>query len=526
MADYRELAAALGGGYGQDTGPITPDTLATLRNGKKASASDLLGMLKAIGSGSLSNLESLVRGGVAQIPGAGGDLEGLARMGINKAFGAGGVNVSPTPVLPTTTDILGMMPRNTAARPESAGMEELGGYMSPAFGKIAKPAMTQYAKLAGQEINAAMTGQPTRSLLGTITPKPLQLDVYHGTPHTLPPTPRNPLGEFDASKIGTGEGAQAYGYGIYTAEAPDVAKGYAHRLGSNLIMVDGKPMDFNDPVHLAASILSDPNNAGLPAKNLASAIRYDPKGIVPFGAESKAEEIAKVLESGNIPKFTNQKGNLYKVDLPDEKIATMLDWDKPVSQQKNVVDALRNEAEQKVKSNLLVNIENDIRSQLPAQDIGNDYMALFGDQNIAINQDIRQQALDKLNKLDLKPLINQELDSFKTPDMTWDMSGRDLYELLSKRNGSPQQASNLLQSQGIAGIKYLDEMSRGSTGAGKWKLKFANGDEKIYNFKPNDDLLQNMGATAEPIGTRNFVVFPNEEKSMTILERNAEKSAK
>jgi hypothetical protein len=98
-------------------------------------------MLKAIGSGSLSNLESLVRGGVAQVPGAGGDLEGLARMGINKAFGAGGVNVSPTPVLPTTTDILGMMPRATAPRPETAGMEELGGYMSPATAKLAGKAI-------------------------------------------------------------------------------------------------------------------------------------------------------------------------------------------------------------------------------------------------------------------------------------------------------------------------------------------------------------------------------------------------
>jgi hypothetical protein len=177
MADYRDLAIALGGGYGQDTGPITADTLATLRNGKTASASDLLGMLKAIGSGSLSNFESLVRGGVAQVPGAGGDLEGLARMGINKAFGAGGVNVNPTPVLPTTTDILGMMPRKTAVRPESAGMEELGGYMAPAFGKVAKPAVTGYAKLAGQEINAAMTGQPTRSLLGDITPKPKKIFI-------------------------------------------------------------------------------------------------------------------------------------------------------------------------------------------------------------------------------------------------------------------------------------------------------------------------------------------------------------
>ena len=140
MADYRDLAAALGG-YGQDTGGITPDTLATLRNGKTASASDLLGMLKAIGSGSLSNLESLVRGGVAQIPGTAGDLEGLARMGINKAFGAGGVNVNSTPVMPTTTDILGMMPRVTATRPETSGMEELGGYMAPATAKVAGKAI-------------------------------------------------------------------------------------------------------------------------------------------------------------------------------------------------------------------------------------------------------------------------------------------------------------------------------------------------------------------------------------------------
>jgi hypothetical protein len=141
MADYRDLAAALGGGYGQDTGGITPDTLITLKGGKKATASDLLGMIKEIGVGSLSNLESLVRGGVAQIPGAGGDLEGLARMGINKAFGAGGVNVNPTPILPTTTDILGMMPRKTAARPETAGMEELGGFMAPATAKLAGKAI-------------------------------------------------------------------------------------------------------------------------------------------------------------------------------------------------------------------------------------------------------------------------------------------------------------------------------------------------------------------------------------------------
>lgn len=40
--------------------------------------------------------------------------------------------------------------------------------------------------------------------------------VYHGSPHKFD--------KFDSSKIGTGEGAQAYGHGLYLAEAPSVAK--------------------------------------------------------------------------------------------------------------------------------------------------------------------------------------------------------------------------------------------------------------------------------------------------------------
>ena len=53
-----------------------------------------------------------------------------------------------------------------------------------------------------------------------------QMTAYHGTPHTFPGTAENPLGEFDPTKIGTGEGAQAYGHGLYFAENEDVAKEY------------------------------------------------------------------------------------------------------------------------------------------------------------------------------------------------------------------------------------------------------------------------------------------------------------
>jgi len=175
MADYRALAQALDP-YAMDTGGITPDTLKALQTINKSP--NLLGMIGDIGRGGLSNLESLVRGGVAQVPGTAGDLETLGRMGINTSFGAGGVKVSPKAILPTTSDILGMMPqRVTQARPETAGMEELGTMIAPGLAKAAAPVGKGYLSLLGNEINAGMTGQPTRSVIGQMTPKPLQIFI-------------------------------------------------------------------------------------------------------------------------------------------------------------------------------------------------------------------------------------------------------------------------------------------------------------------------------------------------------------
>jgi len=200
MADYRDLAAALGAGYGQDTGPITADTLQTLKSGYRSP--NFLGMLADIGRGSLSNLESLIRGGVAQVPGTAGDIEALARMGLNKSFGAGGVNVNQETALPTTADIMKMLPqRMTQARPETAGMEELGTVIGPGLGKAVKPLAKAYANLALEDIAMASTGQPTRSLLGDITPKPLMAvepQMQMAQAITKPKAEVSPLGFYSA----------------------------------------------------------------------------------------------------------------------------------------------------------------------------------------------------------------------------------------------------------------------------------------------------------------------------------------
>lgn len=68
-------------------------------------------------------------------------------------------------------------------------------------------------------------GLPT---LSRAAPEPSPgFTIYHGSPHEFAPTPRNPLGEFDPTKAGTGEGTQVYGAGAaYGAEAEAVAQRY------------------------------------------------------------------------------------------------------------------------------------------------------------------------------------------------------------------------------------------------------------------------------------------------------------
>ena len=54
------------------------------------------------------------------------------------------------------------------------------------------------------------------------TYNPIGMTVWHGSPYKFT--------KFDASKIGTGEGNQVYGHGIYVAENPNVAKQYAENV--------------------------------------------------------------------------------------------------------------------------------------------------------------------------------------------------------------------------------------------------------------------------------------------------------
>ena len=161
MADYRALAQALDP-YAMDTGGITPDTIKALQTINKSP--NLLGMIGDIGRGGLSNLESLVRGGVAQFGGTPVDTLNTIRTPYPMEV-MGDVNYAPDKqVYGGTKDILGMMPKRvTQGRPETAGMEELGTIVGPGLAKAAMPAVRAGQKglnLLGMEVaDRVATGQ-------------------------------------------------------------------------------------------------------------------------------------------------------------------------------------------------------------------------------------------------------------------------------------------------------------------------------------------------------------------------------
>jgi hypothetical protein len=333
---------------------------------------------------------------------------------------------------------------------------------------------------------------------GSVSP----LDVYHGTPYTFPPTPRNPLGEFDASKIGTGEGAQVYGRGIYTAEARPTGERYRSQLAPEKNVTDlNQKMRF---VKIGDKPIS-PDTFDIDiSQELIDAAKSGKKEFLDFANQKKSrwEQLAKD-ESYKFQPYAEEKikayddliketeksgvaytgaGNLYKVNLPDEKIATMLDWDKPITEQ----------------------------------------------EMISLYDRMQQTGLTDFAKAWQDNFYESMNRGLPTTD------GQDLLIELTKQLGSPKNAADYLQGIGVAGIKYLDEFSRVTKYKGDSAYLYAGKDFKengyslenalegmkqAYKDANPQELKDALDAVYTP-QTRNFVVFPNEEKSMTILERN------
>lgn len=232
--------------------------------------------------------------------------------------------------------------------------------------------------------------------------------------------------EFDLGYLGTGEGAQAHGWGLYFAKDRKVAAGYRnalnranviYKIGNNEYTIDksdrftvldknGNRVDFYK--HLAVRAIFQNNDSVKEAlKELSQKALEWGKSKYPETKKDAKEfkKAIKWLEKQNKFEVVNNNGGLYEVEIPDDDV--LLDEQKDLTEQpEKVQEAIRN-----------------IIADLESGKIGTD--------------------ADNFTKLSALKIMKEKCE--------W---GGEFYSALSKILGSDRAASELLNKYGIKGITY------------------------------------------------------------------------
>jgi len=248
--------------------------------------------------------------------------------------------------------------------------------------------LNQTTELLSGAINPATAAKAALAKGGLLMAAPI---AYHGSPYVFD--------KFDISKVGSGEGAQAYGHGIYFAESPNVAKEYQEKLSStggakNLVSqfgdIDKGIAEASKRIeHYKQLIASGGGGAMDRARSFL--------GI----SEKNLQDLQRMKQG--LPENT---GGFYKVDIPDKSANTFLDWDKPIGKQsKNVQDTVK-----KISDKYGLQYDNTYK--------GSDFYR-------ALTVDLNAMGMAK---------------NYKDPQAA---------------------ASEMLNSSGVGGIRYFDAASRG-----------------------------------------------------------------
>lgn len=335
------------------------------------------------------------------------------------------------------------------------------------YSDLARPAMTTETRGQNSWVNFGPHGEKNRTASGADTVyadqkvgllpewtmrdrgSPEPTIVYHGSPHGF--------SQFDMSKIGTGEGAQVFGHGLYTAENPKVAKMYRDQLSRNQTWEKNGEVtplhhvmeDLYQAMHLPDHMPLHPDQSGQIIKQITdlmekgksvASIRknYDgPRGFEPYWNAA--------LDRAETYKYNLRPGHTYEaaIDVPREEF---LDWNKPFSEQNpKIQEAVRPILEAREDA------QRAARAQIRAK-------AQQGDRNA-------QRTVERW-----KPMM---------PIEKW--SGEEIHKALGLPARDPDEmrlnSFGRMKQMGIPGIKYLDQGSRGRG------LKAG----KTYNYVTHDE---------------------------------------
>jgi hypothetical protein len=271
--------------------------------------------------------------------------------------------------------------------------------------------------------------------------------AYHGTPHRFD--------KFSLDAIGTGEGAQAYGWGLYFASSRGVAEWYRDTLSRNRMpsVYDGKQLTKAESRALNRVIQQGLTSAR-PA--LRAAIEATEKGQ-PTTTESIEDmreglaflEAIKVFNPGLV-----SKGELFQVDIPGSEV--LLDYDKSfIEQPAHVKNILL-----PIIKNLEVNIQ-DISGKRIYQEIERIVLGKEGIQS-PLWDERKRLASEYLNDLGIPGLryldgTSRGTDGDRHNYVIWD-EGQVTIEAV---NDELVQAQELLQPGKRGSIQFLEDITKG-----------------------------------------------------------------
>lgn len=291
---------------------------------------------------------------------------------------------------------------------------------------------------------------------------PGAIRAFHGSPYSF--------NRFRSSQIGTGEGAQAYGHGLYFAEAEPVAESY---LKNARWQYGGRNAQTIYDRLNSQAMERGLDNAGWDNLNAQRgfwekvALGRAPRSIIDDARANPGEygpaELS-YIQSLDPAKFKRTGGNMYEVNV-DVDPEHLLNWDRPLGgQSKPVQDVLSGLGFPSPQSQFSVRPANG--------GFVVDYPG--GTSRTFKTAEEAQRAANS------------------TADMTGvNPSGGDIYEKLTKRFLSDAGTSRVLEKSGIPGIRYLDQ---GSRAAGQGTSNYVIFNDKLI------DILRKYGIVGPVVG--------------------------
>ena len=238
--------------------------------------------------------------------------------------------------------------------------------------------------------------------------------VYHGSGASFD--------RFDHSFMGTGEGAQAYGWGTYVTEVEGIGKSYAEKAADPA----KKDYLYEELTKLKNIIRHEPNlyidnrstisDLKKQIKELEEIQRNDPDFDFEIPRLKEYEKEWEHIED-LISKVSTRV--LYTVEIPDDTGENYLDWDKPIT--KKQIKRIQDYLSENYRKNKLDNFNA----------------------SIAPSTAVNAEEIDK-----------------------WSMRGENIYKTLENLLGGDREASEALLQCGFTGIKYPAQATTGGRSDG------------------------------------------------------------